>query len=216
MAEYSYPNDGRTHTRYSDLVKCTDAAAAIEIAEQNLGIRVRHDSEAMRFGRDRHEQFKEETDRTGLTPQVFKDELGYQFEVEINEKTLTSSPFDDVVIWFTIDAVKKGGDRLADYKTSAGNGSEYRSSIQLPIYAFLLLEHKLHPSKGDYLVEQWDKDRTEILGYHLISVDLGLKEYAAAKRWLRSRIGIYRAALEIAREDAEAKGWTEADTSAIV
>lgn len=195
MPEYNYPNDHKFHSRYSELVACSSDYAAIKVAEQRAGLRPRVETAVMRFGIDRHEQFAEESKRTGLTPQVFKDELGFQLEVIEVEVHRATELFQNCVIHFTVDAHCKPYD-LVDYKTTTTSGHGFFKSFQLPIYCLLMGPHGDRIERINYPIERWDKDREKILGYDLFTREISLAELAEAKKWLRERVARLRAADE--------------------
>lgn len=195
MPEYNYPNDGKFHTRYSELVGCTSDIAAVRVAEQRAGLRPRIQTGVMQFGIDRHDQFKDESERTGLTPEIFKDEIGFQLEVIHVEKKQQVEYFQNCVIHFTVDAYCKPHD-LVDYKTTTTSGRGFFQSLQLPVYCLLMgkLGHRIE--RINYPIERWNKDRDTIIGYDLFTKDISIAELAEAKKWLRERVARLRAADE--------------------
>lgn len=195
MADYTYPQDGKFHTRYSELVACTSDRVAVKVAEQRAGLRPRVETEVMRFGTDRHNQFAQESRKTGLTPQVFKDELGFQLEVIEVEVHRATELFQNCVIHFTMDAHCKPADSV-DYKTTTTDGMGFVRSYQQPIYCLLMGPHGDRIERLTYLIERWNKERDSILGYDCFTREISIKELAEAKKWLRERVARLRAADE--------------------
>lgn len=196
MPNYQYENDGKFHTRYSDLVRAGSDIQAIKVIEQKYGLRPPLGNGFMDFGSQRHEMFDDETKKTRRTPQVFKDELGVQFDVIHCEKHMATQIFDGVIFHFTADAICKTPD-LPDYKTASnGNSHIYLKSNQLMFYALLLRPHGHKIQRVHYLIEQWNKARTKIIGYRHIESEVTIEKLGQVKAWARKRTELLMAAEE--------------------
>lgn len=204
MATYDYADDGRFHTRYSEVTACQTPKAALRMAKQRLGITERYESEIMRFGTTRHDMFDAEAKQTGLSPEIFKDQLGVQWEVYESEKHRATELFEGVVIHFTTDLIGIGEDTIitddkalgvaiVDYKTATEYRVEhykkvYQAQLQLPAYALLLRPHNIIAKEAHYLLECWNTKRTQPKGYIHISKDIKLADMAQAKRMFKNGI----------------------------
>lgn len=198
MAEYIYPDDGNIHTRQSELARCVTPAGALAVAEEKLGIRQRRSTPAMEFGTKRHEAWEAEAAETGRTPQAFLDNLDFTRKIINTEQHYATEIFAGVIFHFTIDAIVEpfeaaanpGKQEIVDYKTATlgptgGISVNYDRSPQLNIYALLLRPHGFRPIAGHYLIECWNRERTEIQGYRMVTKTQNLRDLAAAKAMLR-------------------------------
>lgn len=200
MATYEYPDDGNLHTRYSELSQCLTPAGAYAVAEQKLGIKGRYENEVMAFGTTRHEMWEDEGKETGMTPACFADNLEFQRFIVETEQHRATEIFKGVIFHFTVDAVvlpeqdaphaQSGDHELVDYKTATLNGRggisvDYSRSVQLPTYALLSRPHGYNVKRGHYLIECWNRERTKLEGYRIVTKDIGLREMAEAKKLLK-------------------------------
>ena len=189
MATYDYPDDGNLHTRYSELSQCLTPAGAYAIAEQKLGIKKRIETEAMRFGTDRHKMWEEEGIETGWIPACFADNLDFKRKLAEAEQHRATEIYKGIIFHFTVDAVISDPAPV-DYKTATLSSSgrlsvDYSKSLQVPTYALLLRPHGYDCKAGYYLIEMWNRERTEILGYRMVEKQIGLRELADAKAMLK-------------------------------
>lgn len=190
MATYDYPDDGNIHTRYSELSQCLTPAGAYAIAEQKLGIKKRIETAAMRFGTERHKMWEEEGLETGLIPACFADNLDFRRHLVEAEQHRATEIFKGIIFHFTIDAVI-AEPAPVDYKTATLSSSgklsvDYTKSLQVPTYALLLRPHGYACKSGYYLIEMWNRERTEIMGYRMVEKKIGLHELAQAKQMLKT------------------------------
>lgn len=192
MATYDYPEDGNIHTRYSELSQCLTPAGAYAIAEQKLGIKKRIETEPMRFGTERHKMWEDEGLQTGRVPSCFADNLDFDRAILESEQHRATEIFKGIIFHFTVDAVVTDHDDPApvDYKTATLSDSgrlsvDYTKSLQVPTYSLLLRPHGYISKRGYYLIEMWNRERTEIQGYRMVEKEIGLKELANAKQMLK-------------------------------
>jgi hypothetical protein len=200
MPMYDYPDDGNLHTRYSELTNCQTMAGAYRVAEEKLGLTQRHSNAILEFGSLRHDAWEQEAIETGLTPECFAKGTDKQFFVIEAEQHRATEIFKGVVFHFTTDAVvwpeteaphsNNGIQELVDYKTGTDTNQGtypkyYSHSEQLPIYALLLRPHGYSVKHGHYLVELWNRNRTELKGYMHVERDITLRDLATAKAFLK-------------------------------
>lgn len=209
MATYDYPNDGKFHTRYSELAACQTPAGAIRIAKQRLGLAERVETKQMAFGTLRHDMWEREARETGLSPECFLNAVNKRWGVFETENGRATELFEGIVIHFTTDLIgldehsavteeedgtrKAHGAVVIDYKTATEMNTQkhkqyYMGMLQLPTYKLLLAPHGINIREGHYLLECWDRERKTLKGYVHIVKPVGLKELAAAKAMLRKGV----------------------------
>src|SRR5688572_17166342 len=71
MPMYTYPNDGKIHSRYSELKLCTPNQIDRLMAIKNHELDPFY-SEHTAFGTDRHSDWEQETRQTGQLPACFQ------------------------------------------------------------------------------------------------------------------------------------------------
>ena len=82
MADYTYIDDGKIHTRFSELTRCTEKGV-VSVVKEKLNLKKRHfGGGILEFGTERHNMFMEEAKKTGEVPQVFQEELGYKGKLD--------------------------------------------------------------------------------------------------------------------------------------
>lgn len=221
MKAYKFDkNDGRLHTRYSELVQCTDSGI-VGVLQLRAGLKKKFKTASTEFGSIRHEMFEEDVAETGMVPELFthkevqKEEVratgrvphDYQYligEMKVShcEQSFATELMPGVVIHFTPDEIAKDDCTIIDTKTmipnAAGkvNPNQYLKSKQLKLYAGLLMPHGFTITRGLFLVEQWDRDYKEITDHHVVPQKIGLKEVGEAQAWAISRIERLQAGIE--------------------
>lgn len=195
---YQYdPNDGSLHTRFSDLVRCTEKSVLGVVRELLYG-RKSFSSDILEFGKIRHIMFAAESEKTGRTPEVFKHELDVDYPVDIIEKEFVCTIFPGVVLHSTLDAGYTEDGIIIDYKTGTLKGDEekarhhfqltYKRSRQHLTYGLQLLAKGIIPKKALYLGEYWNEERTELLGYEKVEIPFDINDIVAFKNtWLKER-----------------------------
>lgn len=191
--EYKYPNDGRLHTRYSELVRATPAQVEKLILER-FGLSPRFENKYMEFGTFRHKMFDREMKKTGYLPKVFKEVLPRNLKVDGSEyyfETPLTLDLDgekvEVVIHSTTDAYK-GGDYIADFKVTTSDENTWGSKQQLIFYAYLLGHHGIKFKRTIYLLERWDEQRRNILDYRKKESKIQKWKLQMVRDWIEDRV----------------------------
>lgn len=181
MATYEYPNDGKFHTRYSELKRCIPSQIDRVIFERINGV---HDSNPyMDFGSKRHEVLAEYLKKNKKFPSEFN--LDMDINPEWVEREQWIEVWENVVIHFTPDAFGKTW--IMDLKTTSRGKSAYTSDKQLFVYAYLLGIKGLKIEKVYYVCEIWDTERTQIQGYEVLEKDVTQEDLQKAEDWLKSK-----------------------------
>lgn len=192
MTDYIYKNDGKIHTRYSDLLRCTPKSVQ-RLLDERQNLAKRFESGAMSWGTDRHAMFEEEARRTGKLPEIFE----LDWAVDHIEAEFTTEILPNMVVHSRPDAVCVAEKAVVDYKTMVADNlhqgkekahNNYHNARQLTFYAFQLGMHGIEIRKAVYLVEIWNREQTEILGYKQVVKPLDLKTISAVLPWIRERL----------------------------
>lgn len=200
MSDYLHDDDGKIHTRYTELTRCTPGQIDKVVAER-YGAR-KFTSDKLDFGSDRHALWEEETNRTGILPACF----GLDWSVSHAEKEFASEVLPGIVLHSRPDAVCADCFTLIDYKTliadSMAEGEvlaveRYGKSKQLPLYAYQLGLHGIRIKRIAYLIEIWNREQTEILGYKTLIKDFKMSDIARILPWVKERISYLAVALEV-------------------
>lgn len=194
MPGYNYREDGKLHTRYSELKRCTMRQVARVVAERE-GQFTPTGSAKMGFGETRHEMWAEESKATGLTPECF----GMTMQVDYIEQEFATEVMPNVVLHSRPDAVSLRGKAVIDYKTIQGDPKQFRNSQQLVLYAWQLAIHGITINKLIYMCEIWDSDRTTILDYKNVEIPVTLADVSAARKWVNNRVNILQSALDVSQ-----------------
>lgn len=204
---YEYKDDGKLHTRYSELMNCTEAGIE-RVLEERFGQRKKLELEAFDFGRARHETLEEEGRVENKVPEYFG--VG---EVPIShaEESFAIEAFPGVVIHFTPDLVSQTEFLIGDYKMvrepkDGWSGvypslwSLYKDSIQLDFYAWLLTFKKIPIREKLYMGEYWNRDRTEILHHDSVRRPITVIDKGKARAWAIPRIERLMAGIKVYEE----------------
>lgn len=189
MEGYDYDhNDGKIHTRYTDLVRCTEGQV-LTVAEEMLCRRQRFNGSVTSFGRVRHEMFAEESLETGRTPECFR-ELDVELSLRCIEREFEMEVFPGVVVHSRTDGYAPDVEMVVDYKTCtrAEDINKYKNSRQHLMYALQLM-NKGFPVKGAlYLGEIWDAKREKPLGYCQMQKEITIQDLLKFRNeWLKDR-----------------------------
>src|SRR5687767_12967965 len=114
MSDYLYADDGKIHTRYSELANCT-LGSIHKVLDQREGLRKRFENEDTIWGQVRHEMWAEESRRTGLIPECFWDVIPSTLEADYVEKEFATDIMPGVIVHSRPDNVSS--DTVVDYKT---------------------------------------------------------------------------------------------------
>lgn len=194
MPEYSYPDDGKIHTRYTELTGCS-VDGVKRVAKQRVDGH-KFSTEATEFGGLRHDMFAEESHQTKRVPKHFASLVDDEV-IGFIEYELAIELADGVIVHSTIDAATTDLATIFDYKTAVCKSDEpeeltklikeltakYQSSKQLHFYAYQISSRGYRVNRGIFLVEVWDKDRTKILATFKVVRQLRLGDISQMRHW---------------------------------
>ncbi len=193
--QYNIKNDGKLHTRFTDLHRATPRQV-IDIIREQTGQKKRFESKTLTFGETRHEMWEGESRKTGHIPQCFIDAFPEYAGMEISdvEAEFATEIYQDIVLHSRLDGLSKKSCTIIDYKTQkkgAGGARIYKNSKQLPTYAWHLALHNIRIKQVIYLVEIWEFDEAgnpvDVVGYEKFVKDLGLADTHNVAAWVRDR-----------------------------
>ncbi len=199
MNGYEIPDDGKIHTHYSELIRCTPVQIR-GVLNERAGFKKIYSSEGMDFGTTRHDMWKDESLETGKTPEVFLGASSrFQVKTDGVEAEFASEIFKGVILHSRLDAY--GESKAIDYKTTTMDRKRvqalYNSSIQLKIYAYQLMIHDIPVEEMVYLIEHWNEDHSKILGYSKMVKPYLPRFTKEAQNWLKRRCEVLVTALEM-------------------
>ena len=202
MPQYEIKADGKLHSRYTDLLRATPKQVENIIKEQT-GEKKRFSNDILTFGETRHAMWEKEANETGMLPIVFRDAFPEYKDLQIThtEKEFATELFKNIVIHSRPDGVSVPSCIVVDYKTmvkGAGGARRYKSSKQLPFYAFQLGWHNIRIKKYVYFVEIWNEDYTEIVGYDKWEKNIGLVDITVMKKWAHDRCEVLALGMKMA------------------
>lgn len=214
MADYKYDqNDGKIHTRYSELLRCTPGGID-RVLDEREGTRSRFEGDNMADGTIRHEMWQKEALNTSKLPVCF----GLDWHVSHVEHEFAIELLPGVIVHSRPDVVCAGKGAVVDYKTVLDGVNGWRQNLkaygwrpdgkvfatskqkQLIFYAYQLGLHGILIREGVFLCEVWNKGRNTILGYEMVRFPITLSDMAAALAWARPRIALLASALEQRQE----------------
>ena len=199
MTDYIYKPDGKLHTRFSELSKCTINQVQ-SVVNERLNGNKGFQNEAMLFGEARHETWADEGRLTGKSAKCFSPKL---FSATHVEKEFTTEILPQVILHSRPDVVSEQEATLIDYKTMAAESlsegiqkaQSYKSSKQLLVYAYQVGIHNIKIWSLIYLIEIWNMKRDKILGYTNIETKPTLADIAKVVPWIKERAFILSSAL---------------------
>lgn len=200
MADYLIAEDGKIHTRYTELTRCTPGQIN-RVIDERLGLAKKFKSDKLEFGSDRHEMWEDVGKSTGMIPDCF----GVEWPISHAEQEFASEILPGIIIHSRPDAVCAAIATLVDYKTLIADSYEegerlavqrYSKSKQLPLYAYQLGLHNIRIKKIAYLIEIWDRPQTMILGYKIITKDFRMADIAYVLPWVKNRVSYLASAIE--------------------
>lgn len=202
MADYQIdPNDTRTHTRYSELLRCTYNQIDRVLAERAGANRFEGDN--MADGTVRHSMFQEESEKTGKLPTCF----GLDWPVSHIEHEFATELLPGIVVHSRPDAACEAVETVVDYKTVLDGSKGWKANVeaykhaskqrQLVFYAYQMGLHGIRIKRGLFLLEIWNKDRDKILGYEQVAFPITLLDMANVLSWARPRMVLLATALEM-------------------
>lgn len=201
MADYTFAADGKLHTRYSELVRCTPGQIDKVIWERTHPNSRAH-TEHMDFGIVRHEMFEEQGRQQGGVPAEF----GIDLPLSHFEEEFTTEILPGVVVHSRPDGVAAAKNMIIDYKTVVNGKMGWQNIIntykheskqrQLKFYAFQLGLHGITIRQGAFLCEIWDEARENILGYRVVVFPIKLRDIAPVLPWVKDRVALLSTVLE--------------------
>lgn len=204
MSSYQYTDDGKVHTRYSELLGCTPSGVQL-VAARHLAGAASFENEATLWGTTRHKKWQAEALTTSKVPECFADSLPDVRLTHIEEEFKTEFWPGRVIIHSRPDAIAANDGILIDYKTIVaetlpeGIGKAtgaYSRSKQLPFYGYVLGLHNVRIQRIIYLIEVWNPERDTILGYGKVDRRLTLAEVAKIIPWVNYRVALLVGELE--------------------
>lgn len=199
MAEYNYPKDGKIHTRYSELVRCTPGQIEKVVAER-MGDIIPFSNDIMDFGTERHQILSDYIIKNNKLPKHFAKELKTKYDLELeikgdqSERHIAVEMFKGIVIHGTPDIF--GKDWIIDFKTTTRGKEAYINSKQNIFYAWLLSIYGLKIKRAFYLCELWNKERNEILGYESHDKEITEIDKDEIKKWAWERAKLLKSAIK--------------------
>lgn len=193
--QYNIKDDGKLHTRYTDLHRATPRQV-IDIIREQTGQKKRFESKTLTFGETRHEMWEAEARKTGRIPQCFLDAFPEYNGIEVTdvEQEFATEIYKNIVLHSRLDSLARKAGIIIDYKTQkkgAGGARIYKNSKQLPTYAWHLALHNIRIKQVIYLVEIWEFDENgdpvSVVGYEKFVKDLGLADTHNVAAWVRDR-----------------------------
>lgn len=193
--QYNIKEDGKLHTRFTDLNRATPRQV-IDIIREQLGTKKRFESKTLTFGETRHEMWERESRDTGRLPQCFVDAFPEYGHIEVTdvEEEFATEIYQNIVLHSRLDGLARKHATIFDYKTQkkgAGGARIYKNSKQLPTYAWHLALHNIRIKRVVYLVEIWEFDEAgnpvDVVGYEKFVKDLGLADTHNVAAWVRDR-----------------------------
>lgn len=194
MPSYTYEDDGRIHTRFSELKNCTEGSIG-RVIQARLFPEERYEGTLMTVGSLRHAEFADEIARTGKIPAVFQDLVG-PLAVDGSEEGFACEILPGVVLHSTVDAYGRD-DYIADFKTvSAGvhpvTGEWVQKkppkNRQTTIYSIQMALNGIGCNRSLYLFEYWSPDRSEVVGYGKQELGITQDMKDEAMQWIATRV----------------------------
>jgi hypothetical protein len=209
MPEYQYPNDGKTHTRYSELVKCTNGQVR-KVVQERFGELSPFSNGHTGLGQVRHDMFQDEITKTHRLPKCFLDEVEAckkysDVEIDVVEKHYESEIFKNVVLHSTIDAASTKSGIIFDFKMTTQSAKKWASSKQILVYAYQLILRKVEVKTAVFLIERWNSEKTEILGYECIEIEITPEKVLEVKEWIKSRVELLLTEIKLYTMESQEK-----------
>lgn len=200
--QYNIKNDGKLHTRLTDLMRATPHQV-VNIINEQLGKKKRFKNDTLTFGELRHDHWQKESEATGMLPAVFRNAFPEYKDVQVThaEKEFATELFKDVVVHSRMDAVSEPSALVVDYKTmieGAGGARRYKTSKQLIFYALQLAIHNIRITKGVFFVEVWDRERQNIIRYEKFDINITAMDLMAVKKWAYGRCEVLAIGMKMA------------------
>ena len=179
---YEFKEDGKLHTRYSELKGCTPGGV-VRVVERRK-FQLNETNPYTEFGTLRHEVFANFIRSNGHFPKA----VGLDLKVDKNavEQSYGVEVWENVVIHMTADL--HNDNWVADFKTTTKGAVNYKNDKQVIFYAWMLGKLGKKITKGYYICELWDIDRTQIRGYEVLERDITEKDLEETESWAKLRV----------------------------
>lgn len=202
--DYIYAEDGKIHTRWSELKRCSPGGAEAVVLER-IGLKQKYSSGAMSFGTTRHEMWAEESLESKRVPACFEWELkkhNIPLDTPLShvEAEIKCEIFPGIILHGRPDSVSSEAGIVFDNKTTVGSAKQFAGSDQLLVYAYLLYKLGIPIKHGIFLCEIWSRDHQRILGYDSLKKDFGLTALPAAEKILRDRCETLVVAIDVVKD----------------
>lgn len=200
--QYNIKNDGKLHTRFTDLMQCTPRQVAHVIARAT-GQEKYLENDTLKFGSIRHDMWEAESKQTGKLPECFIDAFPDLAGLEAThvEQEFATEIYKNIILHSRPDFIAAKQQTLIDYKTMVreeGGALIYKNSRQLPTYSYQAAMHNIRIKRYIYLVEIWNKQRTEIIGYDRYEREINLAEISMIRAWIKQRCEVLVVGMKIA------------------
>ncbi len=202
MSDYLYADDGKLHTRYTELTRCTVGQIDRVVAEREGANKF--SSEDLEWGTDRHEMWAEESKKSGVLPECFF-RPDHEYKLEYIEREFATDLLPGVICHSRMDAVSKSAGVVVDYKTIIADHYQegydrawrmYDKFSQLKFYAYQLGLHGIRIKRMVYFIEVWNRQRDMIFGYVVIERKVRMSDLAGQLPWVKSRVAMLAGALK--------------------
>ena len=142
--------------------------------------------------------YAQDIENTGLLPNCFRKAAPQYANVKIEqfEQEMKAEIFKGVVLHSTPDAVSTSSGIIFDFKVTTQEAKKYAASKQVLVYAYQLLLRKIEIKEVVFLIERWNSEKTEILGYDSVSKEISRENVLEVRDWLKSRTEILLSAIE--------------------
>lgn len=209
MADYKVADDGKLHTRYSELLRCTPGQID-RVVWDRTNPQARVETADMSFGSVRHEMLEEEARETGRLPECF----GIDEPADFIEHEFATEMLKDVIVHSRPDCVTVSAETVWDYKTVVDGKNGWRENLrgygwrehgptvetgkhhQLQFYAFQLGLHGIRIKHGAFLCEIWNAERDTIIGYEVVKFDITYRQIAGVASWAKNRVAMLSSVLD--------------------
>jgi hypothetical protein len=202
---YKYAEDGKIHTRWSDLKRCSTSHGALTVAKEMVLGQKRWSGDD--FGSKRHSMWEKESLQTGRTPECFRH-IKIDYVAEAPESQYSMEILPGVILHSTIDVYLPEIACVTDYKTftNAADLKSYKQphkTAQLLTYSLQLLNVGKPVKNVMFLGERWDGERDVLLGYDHVMMPVSTIDLVKMRADLKARAVRLSAAIQVLRDSRE-------------
>jgi hypothetical protein len=210
---YDYDkNDGKIHTRWSDLRRCSTTKGALTVAAEMVLNKRRWTGDD--FGSLRHKMWEKEAKETGLFPEDFREILP-AYKVSLIEQKFAMELLPEVILHSTIDVYAHEEFMLIDYKTFTNEDDlqKYKQpakKAQLLTYGLQLLGRGHKVKRVMFAGERWKVDRErlddadyqpELLGYDHVIMPVSMIDMLKQRDVLKENATRLLAAIRVLQQE---------------